>query len=160
MYLLFKIHQHLINVPGHPVIWNCGTPSEKASEFLDHHLQPIMRSDVCYIEDTNDFREVPDNAILVTESVSKKGTNSALDLVKMHWWQLIKMNLMISWNNQTIFILIYTWEFQRGNQFPLMLLLELIKVNLSPISTANIQMASSTFSLSHVILVTQDLHSF
>ena len=43
-----------------------------------------MRSDVCYIEDTNDFREVPDNAILVTESVSKKGTNSALDLVKMH----------------------------------------------------------------------------
>ena len=37
---------------------------------------------MCYIKDTNDFREVP--AILVTESVSKKGTNSALDLVKMH----------------------------------------------------------------------------
>ena len=39
----------------------------------------------------------------------------------------------------------------------LMLLLELIMVNLSPISTANLLMAISTFTLSHVILVTQNL---
>ena len=44
MYLLSKIHKCLVDVPGCPVISNCGTPTEKASEFLDHHLQPIMKS--------------------------------------------------------------------------------------------------------------------
>ena len=44
MYLLPKIHKSLVNVAGHPVISNYGTPTEKASEFLDHHLQPIVRS--------------------------------------------------------------------------------------------------------------------
>ena len=44
MYLLPKINKVLLNVSGRPVISNCGTPTEKASEFLDHHLQPIMRS--------------------------------------------------------------------------------------------------------------------
>ena len=29
-------------VPGQPVVSNCGTPTEKASEFLDSHLKPIM----------------------------------------------------------------------------------------------------------------------
>ena len=33
----------LSNVPGRPVISNCGTPTEKLSEFLDNHLQPVMR---------------------------------------------------------------------------------------------------------------------
>ena len=33
MYLLPKIHKRLENVPGRPVISNCGTPTEKASEF-------------------------------------------------------------------------------------------------------------------------------
>ena len=36
-------------------------------------------------------------------------------------------------------------------------MLELIKVKLSPISTANLQMAISTFILSHVTLVTQNI---
>ena len=49
MYFLPKIHKRLDNVPGRPVISNCGTPTEKASEFLDHHLQPIMKSGVSYI---------------------------------------------------------------------------------------------------------------
>ena len=31
-------------VPERPVIYNCGTSTEKASEFLDHHLQPILRA--------------------------------------------------------------------------------------------------------------------
>ena len=73
MYLLPKIHKRLVNAPGRPVISNCGTPTEKASEFLDHHLQPIMKSGTSYIKDTNDFlsklknlKKVPDNAILVT----------------------------------------------------------------------------------------------
>ena len=35
MYLLPKIHKRLSNIPGTPVISNCGTPAEKVSEFLD-----------------------------------------------------------------------------------------------------------------------------
>ena len=76
MYLLPKIHKRLDNVPGRPVISNCGTPTEKASKFLDHHLQPIMKSGVSYIKDTNDFLfklknlgKIPENASLVTADV-------------------------------------------------------------------------------------------
>ena len=76
MYLLPKIHKRLDNVPGRPVISNCGTPTEKASEFLDHHLQPIMKSRVSYIKDTNDFLfklknlgKIPENASPVTADV-------------------------------------------------------------------------------------------
>ena len=76
MYLLPKIRKRLDNVPGRPVISNCGTPTEKASEFLDHHLQPIMKSRVSYIKDTNDFLfklknlgKIPENAFLVTTDV-------------------------------------------------------------------------------------------
>ena len=76
LYLLPKIHKRLSNVPGRPVISNCGTPTEKVSEFLDYHLQPVMRAGKSYIRDTNHFLEklkslgkVPDNAILVTADV-------------------------------------------------------------------------------------------
>ena len=55
MYLLPKIHKSLVNAPSQPVISNCGTPTEKPSEFLDHHLQPIMKSGTSYIKDTNEF---------------------------------------------------------------------------------------------------------
>ena len=76
MYLLPKIRKRLINAPGRSVILNCGTPTEKASEFLDHHLQPIMKSGMSYIKDTSDFlsklknlKKVPNNAILATADV-------------------------------------------------------------------------------------------
>ena len=55
MYLLSKTHKRLVNALSQPVILNCGTPTEKASEFLDHHLQPIMKSGKSYIKDTNEF---------------------------------------------------------------------------------------------------------
>ena len=57
MYLLPKIHKRLYNVPGRSVISNCGTPTEKASEFLDHHSQPVMISGKSYVKDTGDFLE-------------------------------------------------------------------------------------------------------
>ena len=76
MCLLPKIYKRLVNVPGLPVISNCDTPTENASKFLDHHLQPIMRSGMSFIKDFNDFllkfknlKKVPDNAILVTDGV-------------------------------------------------------------------------------------------
>ena len=34
LYFLPKIHKRLRNLPGRPVISNCGTPTERASEFL------------------------------------------------------------------------------------------------------------------------------
>ena len=42
LYLLPKIHKRLENVPGRSVISNCGTPTEKVSEFLDYHNNSIM----------------------------------------------------------------------------------------------------------------------
>ena len=38
LYLLPKIHESLENIPGRPVISNFSMPTEKLSEFLDHHL--------------------------------------------------------------------------------------------------------------------------
>ena len=73
LYLLPKIHKSLENVPGRPVISNCGTPTEKVSEFLDHHLKPVMQSAKSYNKDSGHFLEkiktlgcIPDNATLVT----------------------------------------------------------------------------------------------
>ena len=76
MFLLPKIHKRLSDVPGRPVISNCGTPTEKASEFLDNQLKEVMENGWSYIKDSNDFmkkikhlKSIPDNAILVTEDV-------------------------------------------------------------------------------------------
>ena len=48
LYLLHKIHKSLENIPGRPIISNCGTPNE-VSEFLDHHLKPGIQSCKSYI---------------------------------------------------------------------------------------------------------------
>ena len=70
MYLLRKILKRLNDVPERSVISNCGTPTEKLSEFSDNHLQPIMKTGKSYIKDTGDFLEklknlgnIPSNAI-------------------------------------------------------------------------------------------------
>ena len=51
-------------------------PAEKVSEFLDHHLKPLMKQGESYIKDTGDFLEklkivegIPKGAILVTADV-------------------------------------------------------------------------------------------
>ena len=76
LYLLPKIHKRLANVPRRPVISSCGTPTEKASEFLDHHIKPVMQKGKSYIKDSGDFvnkikelQSIPDGAILVTSDV-------------------------------------------------------------------------------------------
>ena len=76
LYLLPKTHKSLENFPGRPVISNCGTPTEKVSEFLDHHLKPVMQGGKSYIKDSGHFLEkiktlrcIPDNALLVTADV-------------------------------------------------------------------------------------------
>ena len=52
---------------------NCGTPTEKVSEFLDHHFKPVCQERELYIKDVGDFLNkikniiaIPENAILVT----------------------------------------------------------------------------------------------
>ena len=76
MYLLPKIRKRSFDISGRPVISNCGTPTEKMSEFLYHHLQPVMKGGRSYVKDTQNFLEnfkhqgkVPSNATLITTDV-------------------------------------------------------------------------------------------
>ena len=76
LYLLPKIRKCLKNIPGRPVISNCGTLTEKVSEFLDHHLKTVYQNGWSYIKDSGDFLKkirdvgnIPENAILVTADV-------------------------------------------------------------------------------------------
>ena len=71
-----KIHKRLKDVPGRPVISNCGTSTEKVSEFLDYYLKLVMQAQKSYVKDTSDFLQklrnlggVPDNAILASADV-------------------------------------------------------------------------------------------
>ena len=75
-YLLPKIHKRLHNVPGRPVISNCGFYTENISSFLDYHLQPLTQKVKSYIKDTshslNEIKKLgslPDGAILCTMDV-------------------------------------------------------------------------------------------
>ena len=68
--------QKMFNVPGRPFIFNYSTSTEKFSEFLDSHLQLIMRKGLSYIKDSGDFirkikriGSVPKNVILVIADV-------------------------------------------------------------------------------------------
>ena len=55
LYFWPKIHKRLANVPERPVISNCGTATEKVSEYLDFLLKPVMRDGWSYIRDIGDF---------------------------------------------------------------------------------------------------------
>ena len=75
-YLLPKIHTRLHNVPGRPVISNCGFYTENISSVLDYHLQPHAQKVKSYVKDTNCFlnkikklESLPDGAILCTMDV-------------------------------------------------------------------------------------------
>ena len=58
------------------MISGCNTPTEKISQFVDHHLRPVVPNIASYIKDTNDFLRklrsvgtLPDGAILCTIDV-------------------------------------------------------------------------------------------
>ena len=76
LYCLPKRHKHLSAVPGRPVISNCGTTTEKAVEYLDYMLKPIMQESWSYIKYSGDFPKkiknigkIPERTILVTADV-------------------------------------------------------------------------------------------
>ena len=106
MYLLPKTHKRLYNVPGRPIISNCGTPTEKVSEFLDHHLQPVMKSGKSYVKDTGDFLEknksqsrIPKDASLVTADVG--GLQIWLTWQNLYS-RAISLNLIQKSNNKSL----------------------------------------------------------
>ena len=77
LYFLPKIHKCLSGVPGRPVISNCGMPTEKVSEYLDHILKPIMQESWSYVKDSEDLLKkiknigkIPEGVILVTVDVA------------------------------------------------------------------------------------------
>ena len=68
-YLLPKIQKCLHNVPGRPVISNCGFYTENISSFLDHHLQPIAQKVNSFIKDTNHFLQKIKSLVQLLEGV-------------------------------------------------------------------------------------------
>ena len=52
-YLLPKIQRNLHNVPGSPLISNCGFSTENIFPFLDYHFQLIAQKVNSLIKDTN-----------------------------------------------------------------------------------------------------------
>ena len=48
--VLPKIHKHLFNVPGRPVIANCETRTKKVSEYFDFCLKPIIQNGWSYVK--------------------------------------------------------------------------------------------------------------
>ena len=51
------MHEDLSDNPQYPVISNSGIPTEKVSDFLDHHLQPLVKQENLYIKDAGSFLE-------------------------------------------------------------------------------------------------------
>ena len=80
-YLLPKIHKD--GNPGRPVVSSIECHTSKISEFVDHHLQPVVQETLSYVKDTNDFlnkleicsSEIDNNTILVTMDVKSLYTN-------------------------------------------------------------------------------------
>ena len=76
LYFLREIHKCLSAIPGRPVIYYYGTPTEKVSEYVDYILKPIMQDSWSYNKDSGDFLKkikntgkTPQRAILITADV-------------------------------------------------------------------------------------------
>ena len=79
-YHLPKIHK--TGNPGRPIVSSCGPPTERISEYVDHHLRPLVVQIPSYLRDTTDFlrklltlETLPPRSILVTLDVSSLYTN-------------------------------------------------------------------------------------
>ena len=79
-YILPKIHKP--GNPGRPIVSANGHPTEKISEFVSYHLNPLVQTLPSYVKNTThlldklqDFDDIPPNALLVTLDVSSLYTN-------------------------------------------------------------------------------------
>ena len=79
LYLLPKIHKK--DVPGRPIISAVGSPTEKISSFVDHHIKHLAQEQPSYLRDTKDFLnklsqlQVTENTFIITADVSSLYTN-------------------------------------------------------------------------------------
>ena len=53
-----KVHKKLSNVPGRPVVSNCGTPAEEVPEYLGFVRKHVMEDGWSYIRDTKDLLKI------------------------------------------------------------------------------------------------------
>ena len=74
--MLPKNHKKLYNLSGRAIICNCGTPSDKVSEFLDNQLKSVMQKGMSYVKYSKDFmhkikdlKVIPNDALLVRVDV-------------------------------------------------------------------------------------------
>ena len=79
-YILPKLHKQ--GHPGRPIVLANGHPTEKISEFVSYHLNPLVQTLPSYIKNTTHFlnklkqlNDLPTSAILVTLVVSSLYTN-------------------------------------------------------------------------------------
>ena len=79
-YILPKIHKP--GNPGRPIVSSNSHPTERISQFVDYHLQPLVHKLPSFVKDTNDFLnklltigKLPANSLLVTLDVSSLYTN-------------------------------------------------------------------------------------
>ena len=79
-YILPKIHKP--GNPGRPIVSSNSHPTERISQFVDYHLQPLVHKLPSFVKDTNDFLNklqtignLPADSLLVTLDVSSLYTN-------------------------------------------------------------------------------------
>ena len=79
-YTIPKIHKQ--GHPGRPIVSSNSHPTERISQFVDHHLQPLVTKLPSYIKDTthflnklNSIGQLPNGVLLVTLDVASLYTN-------------------------------------------------------------------------------------
>ena len=79
-YILPKVHKQ--GNPERPIASSNSHPTERSSQFVDHHLKPLVQTTQSFIKDITNFLnkleqlgQLPPNALLVTLDVSSLYTN-------------------------------------------------------------------------------------
>lgn len=80
--ILPKIHKQYKDVPpGRPIVSSIGSLTEKISAFVDHFLQPLVKTLPSYIKDSMEFLKIlrnivlPEKSFLVTRDIESLYTN-------------------------------------------------------------------------------------
>ena len=126
-YLLQKIHKHLHDVLGRPVISNCGSYTENISSFLNHYLQPLAQRDTNhFLNKIKKIRKLPEGTILCTMDVVGLYPNMGKVLPLSSFWKLLLyLHLMKRPSNKNVepllepslrlLMLFFLWLISRKN---------------------------------------------
>lgn len=86
IYYLPKVHKDPVNPPGHPIISGIDSVTSRIREFVDFHLQPVVRLVPSYLKNTGatikllEFIEYREDTFLVTVDVASLYTCIPHDL--------------------------------------------------------------------------------